>query len=628
MNETWALLIDWIGNDYTHTIIDSAIDYCQRREISLVVATIGHLSFTLDCDAFDDYVLPVTANPRIDRILIASAQISSHGGKSVLENHFRAIESKPIVCVGGALGNYPVVKTRFQGAFRQLLEHLFVDHGYRRFAWVSGPADNPESRERDQTLRDFLREKGLAVDERLMLEGNFTYLSGKIAARALAALRGEWDVVVSANDTMAVALREVLGPSAPLTGFDDSLSARELGLTSVNPNLTDLVERALDVLSRTQCGENESRCTVVDSAGLVIRSSCGCAISDDGAPVYQPSDSSTERIGELAGHILSCQDIEELDRYFSSYLPTEGISFWKLLPTGNGRAMPSLLPPESADGSPFVAIVLALCFNAETYGYLLLDLKNRDFILSEWLRVHVSLLLQEWLRKHEGVKVQEMLSREIEILERRKADIETVVNSLPIWIMEIDRRLNLRYVNRAASALIGIPPHEVRNRPFLDLIGRADRDSVESELHRCRDQSTRVGCLFTLIKPDGSKVPVACEIETLGANDALNLSSLFGSLGFDGGFRLTGLKTRPLVETRPLDNSFFRDFAFSDRQREILEFLAKGLAVPEIARKMQLSDATVRVQIHNIYRKTGETNRHDLLELMNDYQIRSFLRPV
>lgn len=628
MPETWCLLIDWIGNDYTHTIIDTAIDFCHSREISLVVVAIGHLSFSLDTEEFDQYVLPLTANPQISRILISSAQISSHGGLPILERHIRKIPAKPIVCMGGRLGNFPVVKTRFQNAFAQLLEHLRAVHGYRRFAWVGGPADNPESREREQAFRDFLASHDLPMNPRLILEGNFTYASGKAAGAALISLRGEWDVVVSANDTMAVALRETLGPTAPLTGFDDSPAAHEHGFTSVNPNLPALVEKALEVLALASPDPTEPLAYVIDAAGLVIRSSCGCPVSAGAGTGRPAQDQSTERIGGMARNILICQDMEDLDRYLNTYLPTEGINYWKLLPTWKSPEPLPLLPQNTADSAPSIAIVHALCFNTELFGYLLLDLKNRDFMLSEWMRVHVSLLLQSWLRKSEGIQARKMLSLEIEKLERRKADIESVVNSLPVWIMEMDRRFYLRYINRAGSALIGLSPQEARNRPFLDFICPTDREALEQDLFRCRDHHARTSCQFSLIDAKGNKVPVACEAEPLKEERNVNLSTLFGSLSFEGGLRLTGLKTRPLVESRPLDDTFFRDFSFSKRQKEVLELLAKGMDVSETAQKMNLSDVTIRVQIHNIYVKTGVATRRELLELLNDYQVKSFLRFV
>ncbi len=47
----------------------------------------------------------------------------------------------------------------------------------------------------------------------------------------------------------------------------------------------------------------------------------------------------------------------------------------------------------------------------------------------------------------------------------------------------------------------------------------------------------------------------------------------------------------------------------SPREREVLEFMAKGMTNPEIAQKLSVSENTVRFHLKNIYSKLGVSNR-------------------
>jgi PAS domain S-box-containing protein len=617
MGETWGLLIDWIGNHYTETIIDRAMDFCAANDVSLAVMTIGHLSYTLQSDAFDQFLFPVTSSRHIQRYLVASSQISSHGGRAVLEHHLERLAPKPVVCLGDSSGRWPTAHSHIRTAFEQLLDHLYFVHGYRRLAWLGGAPDNLESQERKELFLNYLADHVLARDESVILDGNFTYSSGKQAAEILAALRDRWEVVVAANDTMAVAVRDALGPEVPITGFDNSPMALEHGFTTVDPELGRLTEQALRMLSD---GADAAGAPV--QGRLVVRHSCGCA--PDVSERRQPPgfDQSTERIGVMAQSILRCGGMEDLERYLDDQLPREGFHFWELISVdGPDREIAA----EYLTG-PSPLIVLALAIDADLYGFLLLDLSSRDYLFAEWLRVHITLLLQSWHKQNAGIQVRKTLSLEIERLQRRRTDIESVVNSLPIWIIETDRQFRIRYLNKAGAELLGISIADIRGRPFLDFVAPRHHEAASADLARSRDGKQRSRRQFFLRDKAGRELPVVCEIEALPDVRSVNLSTLFGSLSFEGGVRLTGLDVRD-PGSPGLNNSFFEDFGFSVRQRAVLEALAEGLAVAEIAGRLQVAAATVRVQIHLIYAKTGVRDRQSLTRLMEDYRNQALFGP-
>ena len=56
----------------------------------------------------------------------------------------------------------------------------------------------------------------------------------------------------------------------------------------------------------------------------------------------------------------------------------------------------------------------------------------------------------------------------------------------------------------------------------------------------------------------------------------------------------------------------------SIREQEVMRLASKGLANKEIARKLGLSDGTVKIHLHNIYQKLGVANRTALTALVVD----------
>ena len=56
----------------------------------------------------------------------------------------------------------------------------------------------------------------------------------------------------------------------------------------------------------------------------------------------------------------------------------------------------------------------------------------------------------------------------------------------------------------------------------------------------------------------------------------------------------------------------------SPREREIVKLLAGGLASSEIARRLGISLATVKVHLHNVYGKLGLADRAGLMQLIRD----------
>jgi DNA-binding CsgD family transcriptional regulator len=67
---------------------------------------------------------------------------------------------------------------------------------------------------------------------------------------------------------------------------------------------------------------------------------------------------------------------------------------------------------------------------------------------------------------------------------------------------------------------------------------------------------------------------------------------------------------------------FLVRYGISEREREIIELMIKGLSNREIGEKLFISAQTVKNHVYNIYRKTGVTNKVQLLNLIQKRAIR------
>jgi len=172
------------------------------------------------------------------------------------------------------------------GAFA-MTRHL-AGLGHRRIAFIRGPEENADARERRRGYRDALRAAGIAPAAALEIPGDFSEEAGFAAGRRLLALDPRPTAVFAANDSMAIgclfALREA-GVEVPgdlaLAGFDDIPIARYLTppLSSVHVPIAELGTRAMErLLLAVQSKNGHERRQETVPTTLVVRGSCGGAL--------------------------------------------------------------------------------------------------------------------------------------------------------------------------------------------------------------------------------------------------------------------------------------------------------------------------------------------------------------
>lgn len=111
-------------------------------------------------------------------------------------------------------------------------------------------------------------------------------------------------------------------------------------------------------------------------------------------------------------------------------------------------------------------------------------------------------------------------------------------------------------------------------------------------------EGLRAGALGYLLK-DVSGQELANAVRTVAAGSAL--------IGPSVAPKVLGELGRTVVRLQPQPDALLEPL--SDRELEILQFLAQGLSNPEIAAQLYLAEGTVKNYVTNILQKTGARDR-------------------
>jgi LacI family transcriptional regulator len=247
---------------------------------------------------FPDSRLPGSGNSGDDdhRVSRHLTELYEQGLPIVMIDDQGLPTSAPWVGADNRIGAYAATK------------HL-IDLGHTRIAHIKGRERYLCSSERYDGYRDALLDAGLALDPALVLEGDFTPVSGHACAGTLLALDPRPTAVFVGNDDMAYGVlsaaeeRTVKVPDElAIVGFDDAAPAAHMRptLTTVRQpffemgqTATELLLSMLDGPSHQLSDRREWQATSTQRAplaagrhpvriqlptGLVIRESCGAGM--------------------------------------------------------------------------------------------------------------------------------------------------------------------------------------------------------------------------------------------------------------------------------------------------------------------------------------------------------------
>lgn len=258
-------------------------------------------------------------------ILFLAGTVGNSCSNPQLLEFLQGFQPLPVVSFGRKLPQIPSVLTDNTQGMRELMEHLILTLGLKRFCFIRGRLNNPQSQEREMTVRNSLFEHGLSLPEDFVLTGNFEARTAqKVFLEFLESHPNSVDCVICANDDMAQAVIKTLSEQGfrvpeeiAVTGFDDvSESQYTLPLlTTVRQPLFEQGVAAARILYNIVHGLPYET-DLTGNSTLVVRESCG------GSLRVQEQDFAVPKFEKLSARerALYHQFVDSLDQTDLSFV--------------------------------------------------------------------------------------------------------------------------------------------------------------------------------------------------------------------------------------------------------------------------------------------------------------------
>ncbi len=185
--------------------------------------------------------LEMARRNRFDAILINPVQVSNEELKAT---HI------PTVLIGSHEGfpDFDIVGSDSYGATQLALTHLYA-LGHRRMGLIRGKRQSRPGHSRLRSYEDFLQEKGIPLDNSLIVRVSFDEGGGRQALQQLLSLSQPPTAVLAANDILAIGALQAAhqaGLSVPehlsLMGIDDIFAA-----SATTPPLTTIAKPQYEI---------------------------------------------------------------------------------------------------------------------------------------------------------------------------------------------------------------------------------------------------------------------------------------------------------------------------------------------------------------------------------------------
>ena len=228
---------------------------------------------------------------RVDGLIVMAPDVSATTLREEL------VPDIPVVLLNTVDDAHDAITIDNYGGARQMMQHL-IALGHRQIAFIKGPSNNADARERLRGYRHSMRGLGPAAATRaLELEGDFTEHAGQEACTAIREMKPRPTAIFAANDSMAVGVLAALtecGIDVPgemtVAGFDDIPIAHYVtpALTTVRVDIAEVGRRAFALLSDSIGESKHPKRQECIRTTLVVRKSCG-------PPEEKPKNSASPR---------------------------------------------------------------------------------------------------------------------------------------------------------------------------------------------------------------------------------------------------------------------------------------------------------------------------------------------
>lgn len=226
---------------------------------------------------------------RLDGLVVDVFSLTDSRTLAIIPEIERIVQAcnKPVVAVGGILGDVPAFIPTNRRVFQEIVDHVIDNHSCRKLYFLGGPEGNADTIDRLNGFTDALAAHDIPFDEKNVFYGDFWYTGGAALAKRI--LSGELErpqAIACASDHMAIGLTNHLvdgGLRVPediiITGFDATRDSaiNQTSITSIAPDIEGVTVSAVDQLRRLMDPDAPlAPYTPNASKNLRTGMSCGC----------------------------------------------------------------------------------------------------------------------------------------------------------------------------------------------------------------------------------------------------------------------------------------------------------------------------------------------------------------
>jgi DNA-binding LacI/PurR family transcriptional regulator len=269
---------------YNCKIWEGISDVAKEQDANVIAFSGGPLHDPNGFGIQHNIVYDLVNVDMLDGLILLGGAISTYLSSDEKQAFYHRYTSKPLICVGEHSQEFPSIVLNNTTGLRMILEHLIVEHGYRRIGFITGGA-NIDAQERYQVYTDVLTSYDIPVNPEFIAPGDLMVESGFNAIRLFFDERqADVEAIVAVNDYTAWGAIQALqqrGLRVPddvaVTGFDNI----DIGWYSVPPLTTveqptyEIGRKAAEMLLAKLQGKQLVDEMVIPTRA-VLRQSCGC----------------------------------------------------------------------------------------------------------------------------------------------------------------------------------------------------------------------------------------------------------------------------------------------------------------------------------------------------------------
>ena len=281
-----AVLMASIEREYQQHFASGLAEASAGYGIDICIFnSMGHMDVALSTsEAGESMIYDLPDLNTFDGIISMPATMGSDATLRKIFEVMLPLKGKPHISIDVKQENAVTIQFNDKNSVEELTEHMISRHGASRIMYVSGPVNSKVAMDRMEACSAVLKRHGLAIEEELIYDGQWTRMGGRQAAEKLLELnKGIPDAIICGNDDMALGVIEALsehGIRVPrdvaVTGFDASREAVMRGVTTIRRPIDRTAQKAIQILNRWIDGEEPGEAVILMNTIPVYGDSCGC----------------------------------------------------------------------------------------------------------------------------------------------------------------------------------------------------------------------------------------------------------------------------------------------------------------------------------------------------------------